>query len=64
MKVHRIQKLIFALFFAFLAANVFGQWQQLNGPEGGYIRSIISDGSSIYLRCGLVAGLVAEYRGT
>ena len=41
MKGHRIQKLIFVLFFAFLASNVFGQWQQLNGPEGGYIRGII-----------------------
>ena len=52
MKGHRIQKLIFVLFFAFLASNVFGQWQQLNGPEGGYIRGIISDGSNIYAASG------------
>jgi len=32
----------------FINFNVFAQWQQLNGPPGGQIRSILYDGSTIF----------------
>ena len=32
--------------------TAYCQWQQLNGPQGGYIRSILFDGTNIYAASG------------
>ncbi len=35
-----------------ITSSVFAQWEQLNGPIGGYVRSIIYDGENIYAATG------------
>ena len=48
MNKDKLKKSLLTTLFFVMAGTVFGQWQQLNGPSGGYIRSIIFDGQTLY----------------
>lgn len=52
MKIAHLQKPIFTLLFIMLSIIVFGQWQPVNGPSGGYVRSFLYDGSALYAATG------------
>ena len=44
--------IIFLTTFIVISIPIFGQWQQLDGPPGGYVRSIISDADTLYAATG------------
>ncbi len=52
MKKDKLTKAVLTIFCFVSTISVFGQWQQLNGPAGGYIRSIIFDGHTLYAASG------------
>ena len=45
-------KTIYICTILFITLPVFAQWQQTSGPQGGYVRSIIYDGSNVLAATG------------
>ena len=52
MKKTKLGKTILTILFFFSTAVVVSQWQQLNGPSGSYIRSIVFDGQTLFAASG------------
>jgi hypothetical protein len=46
------QKPLLTFLFFTVTSIAFSQWEELNGPAGGYVRSIIFDGYTIYAATG------------
>ena len=57
-----VHKAALAVLFLILNCPVFGQWQQLYGPKGGYIRSLLYHNNHVYAAGG-VGVLVSEDQG-
>jgi len=47
-----MKKLSFFIIFLFNITLIFAQWESLNGPAGGYIRSIAYNGEVLYAATG------------